>query len=227
MSRTLSESLIIEGIKALREQSDYLSDFVNKRGGLPPENRASVSNWEWDRYTAMDRGKGLEWEPSIDNVTLTTTPRLEVDHSLNYKDMGFGRSPSTTRILHQYLPKRPGVSLERDDPDAAKLLGKKLNDNIFKKMFNTAKIPPRDPSSPPQIKINYLGLDRDPEILTGSPRSLESGPFSRGMSDARNSQANFGTRPKADAFFRNLRDRALHASDYGRAGTAGRKVSGK
>ena len=220
MSRTLSESLIIEGIKALREQSDYISDFINKRGGLPPDNRAVVSNWQKDRYTAMDRGKGLEWEPSIDNVTLSKTPRLEVDHSLNYKDMGFGRSPSTTRISYQYSPERPGVSLERDAPAAAKYLGKEVNDNIFKKMFNTAKVPPRDPSSPPSITVRYLGLDRDPETLTGSPRSLATGPFSSGMRYARSIQADQGTRPKADAFFRNLRDRALHASDYGKAGTA-------
>jgi len=223
----MSRTLIQQGLKALLEQSDYISDFINKRGGLPPDNRASVGNWEKDRDTAFDRGKGLEWEPSIDNVTLSKTPRLEVDHSLNYKDMGFGRSPSTTKILYQYSPERPGVSLERDAPAAAKYLGKEVNDNIFKKMFNTAKVPPRDPPFPPKIKINYLGLDRDPETLTGSPRSLESGPFSSGMRDARNTQAKFGTRSKADAFFRNLRDRALDASDYGRAGTARRKVTGK
>ena len=222
----MSKTLIQEGLKALKEQSDYISDFIKNRGGLPPDNRASVSNWQNDRYTAMDRGKGLEWEPSIDNVTLATTPRLEVDHSLNYKNMGFGRSPKTTRILHQYNPERPGVSLERDAPAAAMSLGKDVNDNIFKKMFNTANVPPRDPPFPPSITVRYLGLDRDPETLTGSPRSLESGPFSSGMRDARRIQADQGTRPKADAFFRNLRDRALHASDYGEAGTSRRKVSG-
>lgn len=103
------------------------------------------------------------------------------------------------------------------------------NDRKGYNIFNRSEVDKKALERKPGLEIWGRG---SVENLTGTPRSLATGPFSSGMSDARNIQAKFGTRNPIDSNLSNIKDRILDTIGHGRDGRIQdsrpfRKVLGK